>query len=82
MLLLLSQNISAIPIGLTAEQWTKKNTQNIDKVSSYLDPKRISWTAALQTDQKGKASFCHSVRVASALKGPITTICTANAYIS
>ncbi|MFP5114751.1 hypothetical protein ACSU64_20550 [Bacillaceae bacterium C204] len=39
------------------------------------------WAAALRSDQKGKASFYHSVRVASALNGPITTVCTANAAI-
>ena len=33
--------------------------------------------AALQTDQKAKNTFCHSVRVASALNGSITTDCTA-----
>lgn len=31
--------------------------------------------------KKEKSPFCHSVRVASALNGPITTVCTANAYI-
>lgn len=46
----------------------------------YKD-KNIFWAAALQTDQKAKNAFCHSVRVASALNGPITTVCTANAYI-
>ena len=37
--------------------------------------------AALRTDQKGKTSFCHSVRVALALNDPITTVCKAFAYI-
>jgi hypothetical protein len=32
MLLLLSQNISAKSIGLTAEGWTKNNKQNIDNL--------------------------------------------------
>jgi len=36
---------------------------------------------ALRTDQKGKTSFCHSVRVALALNDPITTVCKAFAYI-
>jgi hypothetical protein len=33
---------------------------------------------ALRTDQKAKNAFCHSVRVASILNGPITTVCTAS----
>ena len=39
------------------------------------------WAAALQTEQKAKNAFCHSVRVASVLNGPITKVCTAVAYI-
>ena len=37
----------------------------------------LLWAAALQTDQKAKNAFCHSVSVASVLNGPITTVCTA-----
>jgi hypothetical protein len=49
--------------------------------TTFRNVQNLLWAVALQTDQKAKDAFCHSVRVASALNGPITTVCTACAYI-
>jgi hypothetical protein len=69
------------PIQKNCKKYIKRGLELFHSVLKSLFVDLIGGRQHYGLIRKEKAPFCHSVRVASALNGPITTVCTANAYI-